>query len=164
MSDMLVNLYHLKPEYDLIESLENQGITIKRAVPGERSEVLSFISHHFTLKEVDECRAAFSNQPVTCYLAMRGKEIIGYACYEAKAKNFFGPTGVVQEERYHGVGKALLYKSLISMQEMGYIYGIIGWSEAGDLAFYKKTIGAIMIDDDLSGIFGRLIENSYKEE
>lgn len=162
MSDMLVNLYHLKPEYQLIDSLESQGITIKRAIPAERTEVLEFVETHFSRREVDECLAAFANQPVTCYLAMRGKEIIGYACYEAKAKNFFGPTGVLQEERYHGVGKALLYKSLLSMQEMGYVYAIIGWTDAGDLAFYKKTLGAILIDDDLSGIYGRLIEDSYQ--
>ena len=67
-------------------------------------------------------QAAFSNNPITCYIAVREKKLIGFACYEATARNFFGPMAVLESERRKGIGKALLLKSLESMQELGYDY------------------------------------------
>ena len=42
----------------------------------------------------------------------REKELIGFACYEATARNFFGPMAVLESERKKGVGRALLLKAL----------------------------------------------------
>lgn len=102
-------------------------------------------------------RAAFSNNPVTCYIATREKKIIGFACYEATARNFFGPMAVLESERKKGIGKALLLKSLESMQELGYAYAIIGWPSKSAIGFYKKCVNAIMIEEKSSGIYKRMI-------
>ncbi|MCI8773647.1 MAG: GNAT family N-acetyltransferase, partial [Lachnospiraceae bacterium] len=106
----------------------------------------------------DEVRAAFSNNPVTCYIATREKELIGFACYEATARNFFGPMAVLESERKKGVGKALLLKALESMRELGYAYAIIGWPANSAVSFYKKCAGAIMIDEKSSGVYKRMVE------
>ena len=70
-----------------------------------------------------------------------------FACYEATARIFFGPMAVVKSERRKGIGKALLLKSLESMQELGYAYAIIGWPAKSAVDFYKKCVDAIMIDE-----------------
>ena len=89
---------------------------------------------------------------------MREKKLIGFACYEATARNFFGPMAVLEEERKKGIGKALLLKSLESMRELGYAYAIIGWPAESAAAFYQKCAGAVMIDEKSSGVYQRMIE------
>ena len=39
---------------------------------------------------------------------------------------FFGPTGVGEDARGTGIGKALLFKCLESLKELGHVYGVIG--------------------------------------
>lgn len=83
---------------------------------------------------------------------------MGFACFEATAKNFFGPMAVSEAEREKGIGKALLLKSLSSMEEMGYGYAIIGWPAETAVAFYETCVDAVMIDEASSGIYKRMIE------
>ena len=52
-------------------------------------------------------------------LKVKDKEIIGFACFEATAKNYFGPIGVAPDCREGGVGTGLLLSCLHSMWEMG---------------------------------------------
>jgi len=84
-------------------------------------------------------------------LATRGADILGYACYEATAPNFFGPTRVLDSEQGKGIGKALLLKSLYGMRESGYVYAIIGG--VGPAEFYEKAVGAVLIPDSTPGIY-----------
>lgn len=158
MADMLVKLYKVNPDYALIEELRKQGIKIKKALSPDRQKVIDFAKNAGTEDYSDEVKCAFSNHPVTCYIAVKEKKIIGFACYEATAKNFFGPIVVSNRERMKGIGKSLLLKSLQSMEEMGYAYAIIGWPAKNALQFYKKTVNAVMIEDESHGIYGRLVE------
>ena len=134
------------------------GIRIKKALAPDRSKIIAFSRICAKDDYSDEVRAAFSNNPVTCYIATREKELIGFACYEATARNFFGPMAVLESERKKGVGKALLLKALESMRELGYAYAIIGWPANSAVSFYKKCAGAIMIDEKSSGAYKRMIE------
>lgn len=86
------------------------------------------------------------------YIAVRGKEIIGYACYDAIAPDFFGPTRVSMAEQGKGIGKALLFHCLQAMKEKGYAYAIIG-SVTGAKTFYEKTVNAIEIPGSCPGIY-----------
>ena len=147
MPDMLVKLYNM-PEIDESKRLEENGITIKRAMALDKTAILEFVRTNFYENWADECEKAIFNQPSSCYIAVKNKEIIGFACYDATALGVFGPTGVLESMRDKGVGKALFGKCLDSMREKGYAYAIIGWvTEAID--FYKKTAKAIVIDDSL---------------
>lgn len=126
MADMLVKLYNIPNSYDIEKKLLEYGIRIKKALSPDRSKIISFSKTCAKEDYSDEVNATFSNNPITCYIATKEKKIIGFACYEATARNFFGPMAVLESERKKGIGKALLLKSLESMRELGYAYAIIG--------------------------------------
>ena len=144
MPDMLVRLYDM-PKVDMTECLVKEGITIKRAMALDKEHVLEFVKANFGYDWNNECERAIFNQPSSCYVAVKDKEIVGFACYDATALGFFGPTGVVQKERGKGIGKALLGKCLESMIEKGYGYAIIGYvTDATE--FYEKAVNAQIIE------------------
>ena len=155
---MLVKLYNIPHSRDIEENLFKSGIRIKKALAPDRSRIIDFSRTCAKDDYSDEVQAAFSNNPITCYIATREKEIIGFACYEATARNFFGPMAVVKSERRKGIGKALLLKSLESMQELGYAYAIIGWPAKSAVDFYKKCVNAILVDEKSSGVYKQMIE------
>lgn len=158
MADMLVKLYDLKSNEKLFSDLLRQGIQIKKALAPDRRKILEFVKDNFEENYVDECKSAFTNNPITCYIATENKNIIGFACYESTAKNYFGPMGVQESERGKGIGTALLNKCLMSMWEMGYGYAIIGWPTKSAIGFYEKTVQAQLIADSSPGIYKRMIE------
>lgn len=158
MADMLVNLCEIPNSYGLEEKLSEEGIRIKKALAPDRSKIIEFSKTCASDDYSDEVSTAFCNNPITCYIATKEKKIIGFACYEATAKNFFGPMAVLGSERKRGIGKALLLKSLESMWELGYAYAIIGWPAKSAVEFYKKCAGAVMIGESSSGVYGRMIE------
>ena len=158
MADMLVKLYNIPCSHDIEENLSKSGIRIKKALAPDRSRIIAFSRTCAKDDYSDEVQAAFSNNPITCYIATRGKEIMGFACYEATARNFFGPMAVLESKRKKGVGKALLLKALESMRELGYAYAIIGWPANSAVSFYKKCVDAIMIDEKSPGVYKRMIE------
>lgn len=96
MSDMLVKLFSLPSPEPAVSALLEKGIRIKKALAPDRSKVVDFVREHFQQTYVDEVKCAFSNNPVSCYIATRDKKIIGFACYDATARDFFGPTGVLK--------------------------------------------------------------------
>ena len=158
MADMLVKLYNIPCSHDIEENLSKSGIRCKKALAPNRSKIIAFVKTCAKDDYSDEVRAAFSNNPATCYIATREKELIGFACYEVTARNFFGPMAVLESERKKGVGRALLLKALESMRELGYAYAIIGWPTKSAVSFYKKCVDAIMIDENSSGVYKRMIE------
>jgi GNAT superfamily N-acetyltransferase len=155
MPDLLVPLYKLPPVQDKIDALRAQGIIVRRANPFELSRTRRFICKHFSESWADEAEASFARQPITCWIAIQEKRIIGFACVESTAKSFFGPTGVAPALRGKGIGNALLLASLHGLRTMGYAYGIIG--AAGPVDFYTKAVGAIPIPDSTPGIYADLL-------
>jgi predicted N-acetyltransferase YhbS len=151
MSDLLVKLYELPSAEIEIQRLATQGITIRAALPHERSKVTSWIASRFDLGWADECAAAFSRQPVSCLLAIENGIILGFACHDVTARGFFGPYGVEESRRQEGIGKALMFASLHALRAMGHAYAIIGW--AGPVEHYRDAVGAIEIPDSSPGIY-----------
>ncbi|MEF2243747.1 MULTISPECIES: GNAT family N-acetyltransferase [unclassified Paenibacillus] len=151
MADMLVNLLNLPPQEELLAKLEQEGIRVHRALAPDKHRVVEWVAEHSTRNAASECDVSFSRAPITCYLATRGADILGYACYDATALNFFGPTRVLDSEQGKGLGKALLLKSLHSMREAGYVYAIIGG--VGPAEFYEKAVGASLIPGSTPGIY-----------
>ena len=157
MSDMLVKLYPLPTAPGLEEKLLAQGIRIKKALAPDMSKVIAFTTDNGYPNWADEIRVCFSNQPVSCYIAVKDKQIIGFGCYEATARGFFGPTLVSTSERHKGVGAALLLACLASLKELGYAYAFIGWPDEKAIPFYEKVTGGMMIPDDGYGVYSRMI-------
>ena len=93
--------------------------------------------------------------PVACFVAVRGSELLGFACYDTFAPNFFGPSGVIERARGRGIGRALLLAALTAQREAGYAYAIIGG--VGPQSFYEKTVGAVPIEGSTPGAYAGLL-------
>jgi GNAT superfamily N-acetyltransferase len=154
MPDMLVNLLKLPS----LDRLIDDSINIRRAQPFEITPVREFIEQNFSTAWADEISVGFANKPVSVVVATRARRVIGFAGYECTRKAFFGPTGVLESERGHGIGTALLIASLWGLRELGYVYAVIG--NAGPKEFYERAIGAIEIPDSEPGIYVDLLKKS----
>lgn len=155
MIDMLVRLYDLEPSEAIYQKIATQGITLRRARAFETHTVAQFAREHFSEKWASEVGVACTRQPVSCWIATRDREILGFACYETTHRGFFGPTGVTEAARGTGLGKALLFKALESLRDIGYAYAIIGG--VGPREFYEKNCGAIEIPGSDPGVYSDIL-------
>lgn len=150
MTDLLVKLYDL-PDFDATDRLARHGVTIRRAIPPERHVVVDFAGSFFTAW-ASECGFAFSALPVPVWIASAQDRIVGFACAEATAKGFFGPTGVADDWQGKGVGAALLFATLRGMREAGYGYAVIG-GVSDALEFYKKWLDVFEVPGSEPGVY-----------
>lgn len=164
MSDLLVRLYDLPPVAPLVAVLDKHGIGIRRALAGERPQVTDFAREHGSEGWAAECDVSFARMPLACFVAaerraettgsrspLASDTLIGFACYEATCRNYFGPELVHEQHRGRGVGKALVLAALHAMRAEGYAYAIIGWASSID--FYRKAVGATVIEGSKIGIY-----------
>jgi GNAT superfamily N-acetyltransferase len=151
MADLLVRLYDLPPAAPALEALSATGIDVRRAAAAERGAVVEWARLHGSPGWADECQAAFARLPLACFVAVEDERLIGFACYEATCRDFFGPELVHPERRGRGVGRALLLAALHAMRAEGYAYAIIGWASSVD--FYRRAVGAVVIDGSEPGSY-----------
>jgi predicted N-acetyltransferase YhbS len=151
MPDMLVNLLKLAPLEAGLAEVKAAGVIVRRARPHEMTTVREFVLANFQAGWGDEISVGYANKPVSVFIAIRDKRVVGFAAYECTRRGFFGPMGVAESERGRGIGHALLLASLWGLREMGYAYGIIGG--AGPTAFYERAVGATIIPDSTPGIY-----------
>jgi len=147
MPDMLVKLYDM-PKIDYVDKIAKEGVTIKRAMALDKNKIVDFIKKQFgdfCDGWAYECEKAIFNDPSSCYIAVIDNEVVGFACYDASALGFFGPTGVSPAAQGKGIGKALLGRCLDSMKEKGYGYAVIGYVTDA-VEFYEKAVGAVVIE------------------
>ena len=157
MPDMLVNLLKLPPVDAVLNELADAGIAVRRAQPFEITPVMEFVEREFSVAWADEISVGFANTPVTVFIATFEGEVVGFAGYECTRRDFFGPTGVIEEMQSRGIGKALLLACLRGLRELGYVYAIIG--RAGPVQFYESAVGAIVIPDSDPGIYTDLLKS-----
>ena len=143
--DLLVNLYDLQSKFQQ-EQLEKNEIVIKRAMSSDKTQILKFINDEYTQNWADESENAFSNHPISCFVAIKKGQIVGFSCYDATAKGYFGPIGIKSSEKGQHIGQGLLHHTLLAMKENGYGYAVIGWVDDA-LNFYKKTTKVMEIPD-----------------
>ena len=151
MQDMLVRLYDLPEHASLLKKLQAEGFSIRRPLAAEKSIVLQWVTNHFGTGWASEADVSFSYQPIACFIAIENAVVVGFACYDAAYRNFFGPTGVDDKLQGRGIGKALLLECLFAMKAQGFAYAIIGG--VGPAAYYKKAVGAVLIDGSSPGIY-----------
>ena len=159
MSDYLVKLWELPSAEPVYASLREKNIVIRKPIGPENYAVIGWIREHFGTGWASESENAFFRDPKSIYIAVRetekdgriSSEMLGFACYDATVKGFFGPTGVKEEERHQGIGAALLLACLWGMREEGYGYAVIG--SVGPAEFYKKICGAAEIEGSSPGVY-----------
>lgn len=149
MQDMLVALYTL-PEDASLARPKDETVEIRRAMAPDYFRITDFVRSLSGPNAVGECAVCFQGHPITCLVATRGGALLGYACYNATAPDFFGPTAVLPAERGKGIGRALLLRCLAALRDQGYGYAIIGG--VGPKAFYERCVGATTIEGSDPGI------------
>lgn len=152
--DLLVNLYGRKLD-ELRRRAEGVEATIRTALPPEQHIVKDWVRTHFSEYWVSEVSAAMAHQPPGCLVAVVDGELVGFACHDATARGFFGPTGVSETQRGKGIGLALFYHALMAMKAQGYAYAIVG--SAGPVDFYVNAVGAMPIPSDNEDIYKGLL-------
>lgn len=150
MHDMLVKLYALPSLEQALAAVAAHGIVVRRTIAPERNVVVDWVGANFT-RSVSEVETAFAQVPATCFVAMHDRRVIGFACYDVTARNFFGPEGVDASMRGKGIGRALLLSALHAQRAAGYAYAIIGG--VGPAEFYEKCVGATSIEGSTPGIY-----------
>jgi GNAT superfamily N-acetyltransferase len=152
MADLLVKLYDWKAS----EHAAPAGVTIRRAFAAEKRLVAQWVAERFGERWASECEISFMRQPVACFIATDDLDVVGFATYDATARGFFGPTGVMESARHKGIGRALLLVTLQDMASQGYAYGIIGATTSLD--FYRKEIAAIEIPESTPGFYRGMLK------
>ena len=162
MPDMLVKLYELPDAKPLIEALQAEGIDVRRSLAPEKEIVVTWVRDHFGGGWASETDVAYSNHPITCWVATDKGTCIGFACTDATTRKVTGPTGVDETYRGKGIGKALLIAALADMRAQGYGYAIIG--AAGPTGFYEKAVGAVAISNSWPGVYRGLLRYPSDDE
>lgn len=150
MADLLVKLYTPRTAAQLPE-----GVDLRLPIGPEHAVVQAWVQARFGAGWASEVGAALGNRPVSCWLALQGAQLLGFACFDATARGFFGPIGVDPAARGRGLGRALLQRVLDDMRRCGYGYAIIGGvgSEA-QVRFYQEAAGAVPIEGSTPGLYG----------
>jgi GNAT superfamily N-acetyltransferase len=151
MPDMLVKLYDLPHGHLHPQQLRDRGVVVRRAMPYEKGQVVAWVRAGFGDAWAGECDVAFSNHPLSCFIAVDNGRLAGFACHDSTCRNFFGPMGVAVPARNKGIGSALLASCLRAMAANGYAYAIIGGVANGDI--YRKVAGAVEIEGSTPGIY-----------
>jgi len=161
MPDMLVKLYNLPNLESALDAVARQGVATRRASSLDKPATLAWVRDEFP-SWAAEVEAAFSRLPVTCFIAQREQAMVGFSCYDATCLNFFGPTGVIESERGHGIGRALLLAALHAQKAQGYAYAIIGG--VGPAEYYAEAVGAVLIEGSSPGIYAGRLQHSSNED
>lgn len=149
VSDLLVKLYGLPHERTV------GGVDVRPALAPEKQAVTAWVGTTFGPRWASECDVAFSGHPVHCHVAVADDALVGFACWDATARGFFGPEGVMEAWRGKGIGAALLLQCLHAMRISGYGYAIIG--AVGPKSFYEKIVPVMEIPGSSPGIYQRML-------
>lgn len=146
----------------LADRVRDVPATIRVALPPELHLIKAWVREHFSEYWVSEVSVAMAHQPPGCLVAIAQQQLVGFACYDATARGFFGPTGVAESHRGQNIGLALLYHTLAAMKAQGYAYAIIG--SAGPVDFYVNAVGAVPIKGRGEDIYQGLLRVPPKTE
>lgn len=155
--DLLVKLYELPP-LKLPPRDAAAEVIVRRAFAAEKTLVSNWIAEHFSRAWADECEMSFARVPVACFVATKAETLVGFACYDATARGFFGPTAVAESARRRGIGCTLLLHTLHDMAACGYGYAIIG--AADNIQFYRHCVAVVEIDGSAPGFYRGLLHHS----
>jgi hypothetical protein len=117
------------------------GIEVRRARPDD--PIMAFLQRHFALWQ-SEVQTMLGNSPVSLHVALRNKELLGFAGYDGNnlGTGWFGPMGTSPDHRGSGLGGVLLSRCLEDLQAQGLKRCTIPW--VGPWRFYARQCGAFI--------------------
>lgn len=154
-NDILIRLYGAADHSADFAALRERGIAIKLAMDVNASEIESFVRENFSAIWADEARFALMRR--TCYIAVEDTRLVGFACIQATAPEFFGPIGVLPDCRGRGIASALLHRAVLAMREKGYKYMVAGAVRGPMARIIARHYGTIEIPNSI-GSYGDLID------
>ena len=157
--DLLVKLFEFKEDYSLYDRLLEKGIRIKTVIPCDITPVYDFIKDNFSRGWADEALPAMMNG--TCYIAVKGKQIVAFGCAEATAKAYIGPCGTAVEARGMGLYRALSQRCYRHLIEQGYRYAIVGMAAPTVIGIHKDLGDAIVIQNSRGAYNNLLVRDRY---
>ncbi len=140
-NDLLVDLYQQKFKKEKLD------VKIKRVLSTDSDHVVEFILKHFSPRWASEAKTGLYKPQSSCFIAVDQQKIVGFACYDATAKGFFGPMGVDGDYRKKGIGASLIIHCLEAMYFDGYAYAIIGGVSGETQPFYHHVCGSTPIEN-----------------
>lgn len=152
--DMLVRLYDLKPRAESSGAAEGNAL-IRAPIGPEYDLVRAWIAIKFSAGWSSEAGVALANRPPTLFIAQQDENLVGFSCFDATARGFFGPIGVDEGYRGRGIGAALLHHTMQAMRAHGYGYAIVGAVGAGD--FFRKEVQAMEIPESKVSVYRHLL-------
>ena len=152
--DLLVRLYDL-PAPEVVADRRG-GLQVRRAFAAEKELVRRWIAQQFGNAWASESEAAFARLPLACFVAVAEDQLVGFACYDATARGFFGPFGVAEDQRRRGFGRALLFATLRDMAAQGYAYAIIGAPASEE--FYRRDLDVMTVPGSTPGFYRGLLK------
>ena len=122
---------------------EVDGYRVRRAAPGEREALRTFMERGWTVGWLDAAMLGFGHEPLGVFVAEKAGELVGFSAYEVdQCLGSFGPTGVAPTHRGRGLGARLLWACLDDLQKKRRAECQIGW--VGPVGFYHRACGAVL--------------------
>jgi ribosomal protein S18 acetylase RimI-like enzyme len=151
--DMLIPLYGRRQQMPG----GTAGTAIRKPIGPEHDLAVAWVAAHFSVGWASEVRVALANRPLTLFIAAHGTlaALQGFCAYDATARGFVGPIGVLDSARGSGIGAALLLACLHDMRTMGYGYAVAG--AVGAPEFFRRVAAAIEIPDSTPGIYAGML-------
>ena len=149
--DMLIKLYPPEAPGLALSAADAAAAVVRKPIGPEHDALVRWAAERFGPGWASELRVALANRPVTVWIATRGTALLGFACFDATARGFFGPIGIDAEARGRGLGAALLRACLRDMRATGYGYAIVGG--VGAPAFFSRVGGAVEIAGSTPGLY-----------
>jgi GNAT superfamily N-acetyltransferase len=137
--DMLIQLYPA----EALSVPSVPGIVVRKPIGPEHGAIQHWVASRFGPGWASEVQVALANRPVSLWLATTEGSLLGFACFDAIARGFFGSIGVDQAVRGRGVGAALLRACLLDMRTFGYGYAVAG--AVGAAGFFERVASAVEI-------------------
>lgn len=126
-------------------------VEVRKPLGFEQQAVANWSQSEFGKRWSSEAVVAMSNRPVSLFIALHDRRLLGFACYDATARGMIGPIGVAASRRSQGVGARLLLACLADMRAVGYAYAVAG--SVGAPEFFARVAGATVIEGSTPGLY-----------